>query len=731
MQKNKARKSRAPSTRYHQKNQPSTHGVPQKELDQTAHDALIILFERGQLHVSDLPALDDETKRSGFDQLISDGIVKSSSNQPQCWVLDPQQSLLLGKVIAHQDGFGFVQPDPVQSNLADAYLPKGQMHYLLQSDQVVVRLHDTGHADGYQAQLLYIVARGREQLVGRIIEGRNSLRLIPDDPKVRTRFSLDESASDIAGVKPGDMVVGRITTYPSPDTSPRVAIVRKLDDSHLAGMATEIAIIEHELPEAFSTAALKQAETYGETIDTAAIEGRKDIRALPLITIDGADARDFDDAVFCAPSGKGWRLVVAIADVSSYVWPDSALDKDAIERGTSVYFPTQVIPMLPEALSNGLCSLRPQVDRLALVCDMQFDRNGKRTRSRFYPAVMRSHARLTYMNAQALLDNPDDAVEQTESVVANLQHLHQLWRLLSGQREQRGALEFDRPETGFIWAEDGSIARLEPRVRVDTHRIIEECMIAANVAAAEFLLKTDKPALYRVHPAPGGDKLQDLERFLLQHQIKPTWKITPTPLDFTKLQQALSEHPARDVISDMLLRAQSLAVYEPKNQGHFGLSLDAYCHFTSPIRRYPDLLVHRAIYQALDFRQVKQRVSGKSKSMSSMGTHCSFTERRAEDASRQVEWRLKCDYMQQFAGKTFKAIVSGVKRYGVFLDLPEQGVSGLAHVSNLGQDYYEFDEASQALINRRTGRRIRLADNVNAKLLRVDQAQRQLDFALV
>ncbi len=644
---------------------------------------------------------------------------------PGQWQVDPELRLVSGAVSAHADGYGFVLTPAAHD---DVYLDEAQMASVMHGDEVLVRARTSGGHNKVFGALLLVVRRARKYLVGRVVESGSARVLVADNPRLTDTLQvLDENK---VSVNPGVIVVAEIVRYPAPDQAGAVRVLRELDDSNEAGLATEIAIIQHDLPERFSSACLDEASAFGEQIDSRHLQQRKDLTALPLITIDGADARDFDDAVFCEPVADGWRLVVAIADVASYVRPGSALDDDAWERGTSVYFPTRVLPMLPEALSNGLCSLRPQQQRLALVCDMRLQANGTLQQSRHYKAVIRSHARLTYADAQAIIAG--EAVAPSRSVDASLRSLQRVFELQTALRQQRGALAFDRPESGFMWSAEGAIASIETITRLNSHKIIEECMILANVATARFLQQRQQPALYRVHAPPQGRKLEELQQLLLARGIKPGWREQPQPSDFARLQAQCADREDAHIINEALLRAQSLAVYLPDNAGHFGLALDAYCHFTSPIRRYPDLLVHRALHALLDAQPVSSYIAGDDidASLAQMAAHCSLTERRAEEAVRDVEWRLICAYMQDFIGNTFAATVTGIKPFGMFVELHEPVVSGLVHISQMGKDYYLYDERAQQLRNRRNGRSYSISDRVVVKLVDVDIDQRKLNFAL-
>ncbi len=682
------------------------------------------------------PDSEPETSQAANDQqtlkaLQTGGwLVLSNNNQ---WQLAADKTVVTGTVSLHPDGYGFLNS---AQQAEDVYLGRREMSGLMPGDKVLVNRLQDKRRNRFYGELLGIIQRVRQKLVGRVVESGRRLTLLADDPAITEPFRISDPDNAFS---PGSMVVARITRYPVDGKAGRVVIERQLDDQHLAGLATEVAVLTHELPYEFPAEVISEAGHFGDSITSEQHSGRKDLRDLPLVTIDGEDARDFDDAVYGAPSSDGWRLLVAIADVSSYVKPGTALDQEAEARGTSVYFPTRVVPMLPETLSNGLCSLRPQVDRLALVCDMQLAATGEVRRSRFYPAIISSHARLTYRQANQLLEQQDAAetLELSASITNSLSALEAIWRCRDQVKVKRGALAFDRQETKFLWNADGTVSNIQPSQRLLTHRLIEEAMIAANVEAAKFLLQQNIPSVLRVHPPPSGDKLTELERMLLMYNIKPTWHDKPTPEDFAQILEQAQQRSDKSIIEDMLLRAQSLAIYKPieegKTSGHFALALDAYSHFTSPIRRYPDLLVHRAIYAALDKRPQKpadQSGGDTQRKLNQLAQHCSFTERRAEQASRDVEFRLKCHYLKAFEGKTFEGWITGVKNFGLFVELADLQISGLLHVSNLGSDYYIYDERDLCLYGRRAGNRFNIGDRLSVKLLRVDIEQRKIDFGL-
>ena len=453
--------------------------------------------------------------------------------------------------------------------------------------------------------------------------------------------------------------------------------------------------------------------------------GRKDLRDLALVTIDGESAKDFDDAVYAEYDGKNWRLVVAIADVSSYVKSTSELDFSAAERGNSVYFPRRVIPMLPEALSNGLCSLKPNVDRLCMVCDMVIDVNGKVLSYEFYPSVMNSKARLTYTIVDKILNHDDKSLQsEFSSVVSDLENLQKLYQIMLSEREKRGALEFDSTETAIVFNDQGKIDFIKPIFRNEAHRIIEECMLAANVCAAKFLLEDNIDGLFRNHECPSEEKLENLRIFLAEFGLSLQGKSKPTPKDYRYLVEKVASRPEAHLLQTVLLRSMQQAVYSNKNLGHFGLAYDAYTHFTSPIRRYPDLIVHRAIRSKLSNKPFKL------KDITKIAEHCSGTERTADEATRDVESWLKCYFMQDKVGQVFEGTVTGVTGFGLFIELDEVYIEGLLHVTELGNDYFTFDKSKHAMIGERTNLSYRLGDRLKVKVVRVDLETIKIDFSL-
>jgi ribonuclease R len=490
-------------------------------------------------------------------------------------------------------------------------------------------------------------------------------------------------------------------------------------------MEIEIALRKHELPYEFSSEALTEAKKLPDAVRKMDWKGREDVTGLPLVTIDSETARDFDDAVYCERQGKGFRLVVAIADVSHYVTAGGSLDTDAYARGNSVYFPRRVIPMLPEKISNGLCSLNPQVERLCMVCDMAINAAGAISRYRFYPAVMFSQARLTYTEVAAALYDKDAATRaRLAPVLPHLEALDLLYRQLAKERVKRGAIDFETVETRMIFDDNGKIQRIEPYERNEAHKLIEECMLAANVCASEFLREREHASLYRVHEGPTPERLLKLRDFLGTFGFQLGGGDTPKAQDYAKLLEKIGQRPDRQLLQTVMLRSLRQAIYSPDNVGHFGLAYESYTHFTSPIRRYPDLLVHRAIKSAL---LAKVYAPG---NWEEIGLHCSMTERRADDATRDVEAWLKCFYMKDRVGEIFEGSISSVVPFGIFVALDGVFVEGLVHVSELGQDYFHFDEKSHAMVGERSGRRFRLSDRVSVQLTRVDMEANKIDFRL-
>jgi ribonuclease R len=495
-------------------------------------------------------------------------------------------------------------------------------------------------------------------------------------------------------------------------------------------MEIEVAIQSYNLPSEWPEAVRDEIAGWGEEIPDEARVGREDIRHLPLVTIDGEDARDFDDAVYCERTPKGWKLYVAIADVSYYVCPETALDGEAQKRGTSVYFPNRVIPMLPEVLSNGLCSLNPETDRLCMVCEMNISQDGVLLKSRFFTGLMNSHARLTYNEVAAILAGDKAERRKRRGLIHHLEELHSLYKAFRRAREERAAIDFDTQESRIIFGEGKKIEKIVPVVRNDAHKLIEECMLAANTAAARFLERHKLPHLVRIHEGPGAEKLADLRALLGRLGLSLGGGDKPEPKDYCRLTDEIAGRPDEHLIQTVLLRSMAQAVYSPEQKGHFGLALEMYTHFTSPIRRYPDLLVHRAIRHAIEGKKKGTFPYGTNE-MSHLGEHCSFTERRADEATRNVVAWLKCEYMQDKLGEEFSGVISAVTAFGFFVELKDIFIEGLVHVSGLDQDYFHYDPAGLCLKGERTGKTYRLGDVVQVIVARVNLDERKIDLELV
>ncbi|MFP4207482.1 MAG: ribonuclease R [Wenzhouxiangella sp.] len=646
-------------------------------------------------------------------------------NRRAAYGLAREMDLVAGRISAHGDGFGFVIPD---AGGDDLYLSPRQMRQVFHGDRVLAAVTGVDRRGRKEGGIVEVVERAHTQVVGRLMIESGVATVVPDDPRLTHEVIIP--LERVGDARPGQIVVARIDRPPELHRGPVGELIAVLGQADEPGIATDMAVFSYQLPAEFPPEVVAEAEAFGDIIDPAIASRRVDLRDLPLITIDGADARDFDDAVYAAPRGDGYRLVVAIADVAEYVRPGSPLDLEGCQRGTSVYFPDRVIPMLPEALSNGLCSLNPEVDRLCMVCDMKLDDRGKVISSRFYEGVLRSHARMTYDQVERIVNRGDTELRaRFAHVLETLDHLHAVYRGLARRRERRGALDFDSQAVYFQFDAEGRVADIRLSQRHDAHRLIEECMIAANVEAARFV-GNQLPMLYRVHEPPQAVKLEALEEFLRAQGLSVRWKDQPEPAQFAAIQNQVADSPLRPLVNAVLLRSLSLAVYQPENRGHFGLALASYAHFTSPIRRYPDLLLHRAIKHLVQKRERGRFPYGADR-MEELGRHCSWTERRAEEAARDVDERLKAQFMQRHLGDTFDGIVTGVTSFGLFVELPDYGVSGLVHVTALPNDYYHFDPVSHSLTGKRRGIRLRLADRVRVQLTAVSMEDRKIDLRLV
>ncbi len=665
-----------------------------------------------------------EALRRRLRAMERDGQLLFNRRQKYCRV--NSKDLIAGRIIGHADGFGFLKPDDGSDDL---FLSPREMRTVLHNDRAVARLAGLDRKGRREGAIVEVLERNTRQVVGRLFTEKGVNYVVPDNKNLAQDVLIP--GDEIGRAKKGDIVVAEILEQPSKTNQP-IGRVAEVLGKHLApGMEIEMAIRSHGLPHVWPEEVEQEIQAFSDEVPEAAKEGRVDLRDVPLVTIDGEDARDFDDAVYCRKTGKGWKLFVAIADVSHYVAINSALDIEAKNRSTSVYFPEQVIPMLPEILSNGLCSLNPNVDRLCMVCEMTINAEGQMTRSRFFEAVMRSHARLTYTEvASMLVDGNKALIKKYKPLMPHLQELYALYKAMRLSREKRGAMDFDTQETRIIFGSERKIEKIVPVVRNDAHKLIEEFMITANMAAAKFLNRRKMPKLLRIHDGPGPEKLLALKTFLGELGLSLGGGEKPTPLDYMHLVDSIKGRPDAHLIQTVLLRSMSQAVYSPDLKGHFGLALEAYAHFTSPIRRYPDLLVHRAIRHCLQDKKPESYHYG-FPDMVTLGEHCSTNERRADDATRDVVSWLKCEYMMDKVGEEFPGIISAVTSFGFFVELADIYVEGLVHISNLAQDYFHFDAASHQLIGERTGIRYRLGDTVQVQVVRVNLDDKKIDFELV
>jgi ribonuclease R len=659
-----------------------------------------------------------------FGRLVAmerDGQILTNRKGELCVVA--KLDLVVGIVQGHPDGFGFLVPEDGGD---DFFLSPREMHKVLHGDRAVVRKSGVDRRGRPEGSIVEVLARANKEVVGRLYEERGAHFIVTENRRINQDILVP--ADGTGGAKIGQIVVAEIVEQPS-EHSEAVARVREvLGSATDPGMEIEIALRKHTLPFVFSKEAERQAKRLPTDVRPADAKGRVDLTGLPLVTIDGETAKDFDDAVYCERKGRQFRLIVAIADVSHYVRDGDGIDRDARERGTSVYFPRRVIPMLPEELSNELCSLKPDVDRLCMACEMDISAQGAIKGYKFYPAVMHSRARLTYTQVWSWLSEPATAkTKAARTLLPHLADLYALYKVLAAARGRRGAIDFESAELAIEFDERGKITAIVPAPRNDAHKLIEECMLAANVCAADFLSTHPHPALYRVHDRPPPDKLSALRDFLATSALHLPGGDAPAPADYAKLLDQVRERADFDLLQTVLLRSLSQAQYRPDNEGHFGLAYEAYTHFTSPIRRYPDLLVHRAIKAALEGRQYKPS----EMSWAQLGVHTSMTERRADEASRDVTNWLKCFYMQDRVGEEFAGTISGVTSFGIFVTLDGLAIDGLVHITELGRDYFHFDAGRHALIGERSGRVFQLAGRVRVTVARVDLEQTKIDFSLV
>ncbi|GAA0822610.1 ribonuclease R [Colwellia asteriadis] len=672
-------------------------------------------------------------------------------NKFKQYAIPAKSSLLTGKVIGHRDGFGFFSPDDssiTDKRGKDFYISSHEMQRVFHGDIVEAILVDRVDRKGRkEVKIIDVIEPRKAPFVGRFYVDHHVCTVIPEDTKIKQEITIDPEAK--MGARHGQMVVVELLQRPTKRSHAIGKVVEVLGDHLAPGMEIEIALRAHDLPHQFSHTITEELASIADEVEESAKLPRRDLRELPLVTIDGEDARDFDDAVYCRPEGDGsWRLWVAIADVSYYVRHGSALDDEAISRGNSVYFPSQVIPMLPEKLSNGLCSLNPHVDRLCMVCEMTVSANGALTTSEFYPAVMQSHARFTYTKVAAILTGDDALRSEYAAQVADLENLEKMYLALSDARSKRGAIAFETEESIFLFNEDKKIDSVVPLIRNDAHKIIEECMILANVATAQFIEQHNKPGLFRVHDKPSEDKYKNFVTYLNELGLSLPAKESPEPRDYGDILAKVAGRPDQELIQTMLLRSMRQAVYQSDNLGHFGLALESYSHFTSPIRRYPDLVVHRVIKAILQEQLLAQSADHSTNNsvdssaanagfydyklaeVIELGEHCSMTERRADEATRDVADWLKCEFMQDHIGDEFTGVISTVTNFGMFVRLADLHIEGLVHITSLGRDFYHFDDVRMCLTGENSGIKYRVGDEVNVRVAAVHLDEKKIDLTI-
>ncbi|MDF1758724.1 MAG: ribonuclease R [Legionellaceae bacterium] len=633
-------------------------------------------------------------------------------------------NLKRGSIIAHPDGFGFFAPDDGGD---DMVISAREMRSVMHGDIVLGFQSGVDRRGRLEVKIHEVLEHANATVVGRLFTEHGVSFVVPDSKRLTQDISIP---SDLKlNAKNGQIVLVELMTFPSKRSQAIGKVIHILGEHMAPGMEIEVAILAHSIPTKWSDEVLEEVAKVKQQVSAKDIEGRADFRHLPFVTIDGEDAKDFDDAVYCKIKPKGgFQLYVAIADVSHYVAPGSELDKESSRRGNSVYFPGKVVPMLPEALSNGICSLNPNVDRLCMVVEMSISAEGKITRPRFTRGVIHSKARLTYTDVGKWLEN-DVVDEHYEEIWPALRALHDLYVVLLKARAARGAMDFDTTETQIEFDENRKIKRIVPLTRNNAHKLIEECMLAANVATARFLEKAKIPTLYRVHPSPDEDKIAALRLFLGEFGLKLAGGKKPSPKDFHRVLSSLGDRPEKHLIETVMLRSLKQAQYIESNNGHFGLAYSAYTHFTSPIRRYPDLLIHRAIGYLIDKKPVTEFQYTEDE-IGKMGRHCSSTERRADEATRDVTAWLKCEYMQDKLGQVFQGKISSVTGFGIFVELDDIYVEGLIHVTSLKNDYYTFDAVKHRLVGERGGHTYRLGDKMRVLVARVDMDERKIDFEL-
>nr|WP_232048483.1 ribonuclease R [Legionella adelaidensis] len=679
-------------------------------------------MSRNQL-ISTLEINEDNKQESlGFRlrAMVRDGQIMQDRRGRFC--LLRRINLKRGTIQGHPDGFGFFIPD---DDSDDMVLSAMEMRGVMHGDVVLAYQTGVDRRGRLEGKIHEVIEHANTNVVGRFFSEHGVFSVIPDNKRLIHDISI--TPEQTLGAKDGQIVLVEILAYPSKRTQAVGKVIHILGEHMAPGMEIEVSILAHGIPSEWPEEVLQEVANVPMHVTEDQLRGRTDLRHLPFVTIDGEDAKDFDDAVYCYEKAKGgFQLYVAIADVSHYVKENSALDIEAAKRGNSVYFPGKVVPMLPEALSNGICSLNPKTDRLCMVAEMAISPTGKITRANFYRGVIHSQARLTYTKVNEwVLQNKID--KDYEHIWPAIQSLHSLFQVLNETRKNRGAMDFETTETKIEFDEFRKIKHIHPVIRNDAHRLIEECMLAANMSTAKFLQKAKIPTLYRVHPPPEEDKVLALRKFLGEFGLMLGGGKNPHPKDFQRTLAQVGNRPEKHLIETVMLRSLKQAHYVESNDGHFGLAYSAYTHFTSPIRRYPDLLIHRAMGHLIDHDQL-ENFEYNEEDMSRFGKHCSSTERRADEATREVVAWLKCEFMQDKLGQVFRGRISAVTGFGIFVELDEIFVEGLVHVTSLKSDYYTFDSTKHRLVGERSGRVYRLGDKMTVLVARVDLDERKIDF---
>ena len=719
MSMNKKRKLRQLDPYLEREKERYGHALPSREfILQVLKDQGVPIGEEVLKQLLGITEKEDEVFSRRVSAMVREGQIMRNRKGDICIV--EKLDLVKGTVQGHADGFGFLIPD---DDRPDLFLSAKEMRKVLHGDRAMVREIGVDRRGRKEGAIVEVLERAVTRLVGRLHDDHGILFVEAENRRISQDILIPREESMDA--KAGQVVMVELIQQPSKSAQPIGRIFEILGNYAAPGMEIEIALRKHDLPYQFPPEVKKLSGKFQASVLQSELAGRTNICHLPLVTIDGESARDFDDAVYCERDGTGYKLYVAIADVSHYVRPGDALDQEALNRGNSVYFPRRVIPMLPEVLSNGLCSLNPEVERLCVACEMNLDSAGNFRSYDFYPSVMYSHARLTYTEVAAMIEKPrGEEAKRYQALLPHIQLLNKLFKVLLKARKKRGAIDFETIETRMVFNDQGKIDCILPVKRNDAHRLIEECMLAANVCASDFLKKHEQSTLYRIHEGPTPEKLVALRDFLKEFGLQLGGGDEPTAKDYAKSLEKIRDRPDAQLLQTVMLRSLRQAVYSPDNVGHFGLAYESYTHFTSPIRRYPDLLVHRAIKAVLNGAKYSPG------DWHGLGVHCSQTERRADDATRDVESWLKCYYMQDKIGESFPGVISGVTGFGLFVALDGIYVEGLVHISELPSDYFHFDFAKHMLLGERSGKRYRLGDRLRVRLVNVDLESSKIDFVL-